>query len=480
MILAGIFLVLVVPFAAGREDEPEKVSLADLKTGILRKMVAAHAAAFAADKAHVVKAKSLADHLGGAAGIAGKLAYAYPDNKPLVELDATKLEKDISLADREAALAAVKDLLTYSLNKVTEGGITEGGKTLTLAGADAKALAGAVRIRWRAGPPPPDTGKALAARLDALMKELEALKKVEARIAKIEKDAPAAGKRVDDLAAEVKKAAESAKELGKLAPAVQKLEKGLEKLPAQLKALTDRVAKQDKAIADSAAALEKQSKELAALKKQNDDYAAALKKQADATAALKKQSDDNAAALEKQGKANLALKKQVDDATTALDKQGKEMLAALKKQSDDNAAALERQSKANVTNLAKQKQEMAVALDKQSKANSVTLAKQGEANLAAMKKAGEQSAKERKRLAALEDKFAKEGADWKKINERLERIEAILFPPPPPVVPCEVAEQGTYMMTTSWRRGCFGRLFPSKTRIWVPCPIPVPCPTTVP
>ena len=447
-----MLLGLAARGVAGRAEDPEKVSLADLKTGLLRKMVAAHAAGFAADKSREAKAKTLATTLGGAAAVAGKLDYAYAGDKPSVELDATKLGKDVGPADRDAALAAVKDLVGYALNKVADGSITEGEDKLTLAKADAKTLAGAVRVRWPAAPPTVDTSKILASRLDALTKELDALKKVEARIAKMEKDAPASGKKLDDLAAQVK-------ELGKVAPSVQKLEK---------------------AIADSAAALDKQAKELAGLKKQNDEYAAALKKQADITAALKKQADDTSAALDKQGKANAALKKQVEDATAALDKQGKELLAVLKKQADDNAAALKKQADDNVTRLAKHEAEATAALVKQSKDNAAALAKLGLANIAAMKKAGEQGTAERKRLAALEDKFAKEGADWKKLNERLERIEAILFPPPPPVVPCEIAEQGYYMSTTTRGRGCFGRLFPCRTMTWVPCPISVPCTPTVP
>ena len=460
--LAGLLLALAATCAIGAGD-PEKVSLADLKTALLRKMVAAHAG----DEA---RAKTLAD-LGGPKAVADRLTYTFEGGKPIVALDETKRGNDISPAAREAALAAVKDLLSHSLNKVAEGSLADGDKKYTLAKADAKALADSIRILWRAAPPPADANTALVARLDALTKEIEALKKLEARLVKVEKDGPALQK--------LEKAVEN---LGTLPAQIKALEGKAKASEDSAKALTERAAKLDKAIADATVALEKQAKAngaiekqvgeaktalekqgketAAALKKLGDDHVAALKKQADATAALKKQADDTAAALEKQGKANAALEKQVAEARAALEKQSKETMAALKKQGDDNAAALKKQSDANGTAVAKQKEEMAAAFDKQSKANAATLTKQADGNVEAVKKIAEQIAALQKQLAALEEKVMKE-AEWKKLEDRLGRIEAILFPPPPPVVPCEVAEQGSYMVTPTRKHGFFGRLFPS-------------------
>ena len=67
-ILVGLLFGLAATCAVGAAD-PEKVSLADLKTALLRKMVAAHAG----DPA---RAKTLAD-LGGPAAVAGRLTYSY-------------------------------------------------------------------------------------------------------------------------------------------------------------------------------------------------------------------------------------------------------------------------------------------------------------------------------------------------------------------------------------------------------------------
>src|SRR4051794_26099292 len=115
LILSGLLLGLIAPHAAGRDDEPEKVSLADLKADLLRKMVAAHAAGYSADKSREARAKALKDVFGGAGAVAAKLNYAYKDGKPSVDVDATKLGKDVGPADREAALAAVKDLVGFAL-----------------------------------------------------------------------------------------------------------------------------------------------------------------------------------------------------------------------------------------------------------------------------------------------------------------------------------------------------------------------------
>jgi tetratricopeptide (TPR) repeat protein len=424
MILAGAFLVLVVPFAAGREDEPEKVSLADLKTAILRKMVAAHAAAFAADKGHAAHAKALADHLGGAASVAGKLDYAFKDGKPSVLLDATKLE--LNSAEEIAIAAAVKNLVGYSLNKVAETSITDGDDKFTLAKADAKTLAGAVRVFWRAGPPPVDPSKILAARLAALAKELEALKKVEDRIAKLERDAPGVGKKLDDLAAQVKKITDSVKELEKLVPAIQKLEesiKKLEPLPAQIKALegkaktsddqikalTDRSTKQDKAIVDAAVALEKL---------RVDNAAALLKLRVETALALLKQRDDSAAA-----------RKQQRD----------EFVAVIKKLVDETNVAFQKQNDA-----------VKVLTDKLARTDD--------------------------RANAQAKQLQRADTERKKLDARLRKAEAILFPP---VIQYQVVDRGYYTLAPSQNYGCFGECFPTLTPVWVPCPVFVPIPPKV-
>jgi hypothetical protein len=459
-ILTGLLLGMAV-LAAGGAGDAEKVSLAALKTDLLRKMVAAHAGD-----------KTLPD-LGEAKAVAGRLTYAFKDGKPSVVLDQTKLDKDVSPAGRDASLAALRGLLESSLNKAADGGVAEGDKKYTLAKADVKTLADSARILWRAGPPPADATKALAARLDALAKEIDTLKKLEARLAKVEKDGPA-----------LQKLEKALQKLDALPAQVKALEGKAKAAEDQAKALTDRAGKLEKALADATAALDKQGKAhgalekqvkdaTAALEKHGKDAAAALKKQADATAALKKQADDTAAALEKQGKAHAALEKQIGEARAALEKQNKETLTALEKQNKETLAASKKQADAAALALAKQKEELTAAFDKQGKANTAALAKQAEAGLAAMKKVSAEVAAAQKKLAAIEARVTKD-AEWKKVEERLARIEAILFPPPPPVIPCEVAEQGYYLMTTTWKHGCFGRLFPSKAMTWVPCPAPAP------
>ena len=461
ILLAGAMLGLTVHYVAGREDDLKRITLANLKTELLRKMVAAHAGSFAKDRA--ASAKTLNDTLGGSAGVAGKLTYGFKDGKPAIEIES--LAKDIDPAGRDAALAAVKELLVHSLNKVSDTGFGEGDKKLVLAKDDAKALAGAARIRWAAAPPPVDPGKALGERLDKLVKELEALKKLEARVGKVEKDAPGIGKKLDDLTAEIKKVAEVAKKL--------------DALPAQIKALEgkakmadDRAVKQEKALTDSTTTVEKQGKEIAALKKLNDDNTAALKKQADELAvALKKQADVNVVLKKGSDDNTAALKKQATELATALEKHGKEMAALTKKVGDDSAAALKKQS-----------DEQAVALKKQTEANVVAMKKQSDELMAVaekLKKASDQATLGTSRLKAIEEQQAKDLAEAKKVAEKLAKIEAILFPPPPPVIHCEIVEQGCCMMTHSWRRGCFGRSIPTMTMTWVPCPTPCPIETKI-
>ena len=411
-----MLLGLAARGVAGRAEDPEKVSLADLKTGLLRKMVAAHAAGFAADKSREAKAKTLATTLGGAAAVAGKLDYAYAGDKPSVELDATKLGKDVGPADRDAALAAVKDLVGYALNKVADGSITEGEDKLTLAKADAKTLAGAVRVRWPAAPPTVDTSKILASRLDALTKELDALKKVEARIAKLEKDAPGAGKKLDDISTQVKKIADAIKDLEKLLPAVQKLEEAIKALDGkaktsddQIKAMTDRATKQDKAIADSAVALDKQRV-------------------------------DGAAALEKlRAETALALVKQRTDTAAVLKLQRDEFVVVMKKLVDE-------------TNVAFQKQNDSVKLltDKLARTDD--------------------------RASAQAKQIQQAEASRKKLDARLKKAEAILFPP---IVQYQVIDRGYYTLSPSQNVGFFGECFPTLTPVWVPCPVYVPIGTKV-
>src|SRR4051812_32615380 len=98
LLLAGVLFGLAVPYVVGRQDDPERVSLPDLKTDLLRKMVAAHAADYANGKSHEARARMLKDVLGGATGIAGKLTYAHKDGKPEIAVDATKLGKDVNPA----------------------------------------------------------------------------------------------------------------------------------------------------------------------------------------------------------------------------------------------------------------------------------------------------------------------------------------------------------------------------------------------
>ena len=350
----------------------------------------------------------------------------------------------------------------------------------------------------------------LVAEVKQAAKSLEKLEKAAPTVGKLEK----AIEKLETLPAQIKA----------LTDRLVKQEKALGETASDLKKQGDTaLEKQSKANA----ALEKQGKELvAALKKQADETLAALEKQAKANEGLKKQSDDNATAIEKQAKASAAsLKKQADELATALEKQvktnaslekqHKELVAALKKQTDDTTAGLKKEGDARDAALDKQAKTLAVAMKKQADETADALEKQrravdalakqtanivavmkeirteGKASFAkqdaAMKSLSEKLAKaedrataREKRLAALEHKSEKDAAAWKKLQERLDKIEAILFPPPAPITPPEATEQGGYMMAPSRRRGCFGRLFPSKKAICVPCPTLIAPPIATP
>ncbi|MFO0879068.1 MAG: hypothetical protein U0840_17125 [Gemmataceae bacterium] len=225
------------------KDKGEALKLGSLKSELLQKIVKSHLeGAYGKDPSKAAHLKALADGLGGAAGLPGRLRYVVKNGKPELTVDTTGL-KEPTAADRDRAQAALRDLVGAALAKVAAEGYPDAGKKYTLAAADARAIVDSARAVYAAAPTPPavDPVKQLQARVDQLTQDLTAMKALETRLAAAEKsvkDVDGLKKSVDSLDKQVKDVdglKKTVDSLGKQVKEVDGLKKTVDSLGKQIK-----------------------------------------------------------------------------------------------------------------------------------------------------------------------------------------------------------------------------------------------------